>query len=91
LSNEDKTNDYENFEKGMISMKILKKGRVVEKRGEEETKFMPHAPVFSMTIFFKKSRSHMEEFLVISIYEFQPQRSYVVQASILNLFLLSGG
>jgi hypothetical protein len=25
-------------------MKILKKG-VVEKRGEEETKFMPHAPV----------------------------------------------
>jgi hypothetical protein len=29
-----KTNDYENFEKGMIYMKILKKGRgVVEKRG----------------------------------------------------------
>ena len=27
-------------------MKILKKkGGVVEKRGEEETKFMPHAPV----------------------------------------------
>jgi hypothetical protein len=39
LSNEEKTNDYENFEKGMIYMKILKKG------GEEETKFMPHAPV----------------------------------------------
>jgi hypothetical protein len=27
-------------------MKILKKGGVVEKRGEEETKSMPHAPVF---------------------------------------------
>jgi predicted AAA+ superfamily ATPase len=38
-------NDYENFEKGMIYMKILKKGGVVEKRGEEETKSMPHAPV----------------------------------------------
>jgi CTP synthase (UTP-ammonia lyase) len=41
LSNEEKTNDYENFEKGMIYMKILKK----EKRGEEETKSMPHVPV----------------------------------------------
>ena len=40
-----KTNDYENFEKGMI-MKIMKKEGVVEKRGEEETKSMPHAPVF---------------------------------------------
>ena len=40
-----KTNDYENFEKGMIYMKILKKGGVVEKKGEEETKSMPHAPV----------------------------------------------
>jgi hypothetical protein len=39
LSNEEKTKDYENFEKGMIYMKILKK------RGEEETKSMPHAPV----------------------------------------------
>jgi hypothetical protein len=38
LSNEEKTNDYENFEKGMIYMEILKKGGVVEKRGEEETK-----------------------------------------------------
>jgi hypothetical protein len=46
LSNEKKTNDYENFEKGMIYMKILKKGGVVEKRGEEETKSMPHAPVY---------------------------------------------
>jgi hypothetical protein len=45
LSNEGKTNDYENFEKGMIYMKILKKGGEVEKRGEEETKSMPHAPV----------------------------------------------
>jgi hypothetical protein len=48
LSNEEKTNDYENFEKGMIYMKILKKGGVVEKRGEEETKSMPHAPVISL-------------------------------------------
>ena len=39
-------NDYKFFEKGMIYMKILKKGGgVVEKRGEEETKSMPHAPV----------------------------------------------
>ena len=46
--NEEKTNDYENFDKGMIYMKILKKrGGVVEKRGEEETKSMPHAPVIS--------------------------------------------
>jgi hypothetical protein len=29
LSNEEKTNDYENFEKGMIYMKILKKGNHV--------------------------------------------------------------
>ena len=42
------TNDYENLEKGMIYMKILKKGGgVVEKRGEEETESMPHAPVLS--------------------------------------------
>ena len=40
-----KTNDYENFDKGMIYVKILKKGGAVEKRGEEETKYMPHAPV----------------------------------------------
>jgi hypothetical protein len=26
-------------------LKILKKGEVVEKRGEEETKSMPHVPV----------------------------------------------
>jgi hypothetical protein len=26
-------------------VKILKKGGAVEKRGEEETKYMPHAPV----------------------------------------------
>ena len=49
LSNEEKTNDYEHFEKGMIYMKILKKGGgVVEKRGEEETKSMSHAPVPEM-------------------------------------------
>jgi hypothetical protein len=29
----------------MIYMNFLKKGGVVEKRGEEETKSMPHAPV----------------------------------------------
>jgi hypothetical protein len=50
LSNEEKTNDYENFEKGMIYMKILKKGGVVEKREEEETKSMPHAPVIMSDI-----------------------------------------
>ena len=44
LSNEEKTNDYENFEKGMIYMKILKKG-VSRENGEEEAKSMPHAPV----------------------------------------------
>jgi hypothetical protein len=33
LSNEEKTNDYENFEKGMIYMKILKKGCSREKGG----------------------------------------------------------
>ena len=48
MSNEEKTNDYENFEKGMIYMKILKKRGVVEKRGEEETKSMPHAPVLKI-------------------------------------------
>jgi hypothetical protein len=58
LSNEEKTNDYENFEKGMIYMKILKKGGgVVEKRGEEETKSMPHAPVhFSRKVNFNITR-----------------------------------
>jgi hypothetical protein len=39
LSNEEKTNDYENFEKGMIYMKILKKGGVVEKRESEQLHF----------------------------------------------------
>ena len=39
-----KTNDYEHFEKGMIYIEILKKA-VVEKRGVEEPKSMPHAPV----------------------------------------------
>jgi hypothetical protein len=36
LSKEEKTNDYEKFEKGMIYMKILKKGGVVEKRGRRK-------------------------------------------------------
>jgi hypothetical protein len=30
LSNEEKTNDYENFEKGMIYMKILTKKKIVQ-------------------------------------------------------------
>ena len=39
-------------------MKILKKGGVVEKRGEEETKSMPHAPVvdpiyYSISIYYR--------------------------------------
>jgi hypothetical protein len=50
LSNEEKTIDYEHFEKGMIYMKILKKGGVVEKRGEEEAKSMPHVPVVTLKI-----------------------------------------
>jgi hypothetical protein len=31
-------------------MKILKKGGVVEKRGEEEAKSMPHVPVASIAV-----------------------------------------
>jgi hypothetical protein len=50
LSNEEKTNDYENFEKGMIYMKILKKTGGSREKGEEETKSMPHAPVSSTCI-----------------------------------------
>jgi hypothetical protein len=46
-----KTNDYENFEKGMIYMKILKRGGGSREKGEEETKSMPHAPVVEMYIF----------------------------------------
>jgi hypothetical protein len=34
----EKTNDYENFEKGMIYMQILKKGGGSKEKGEEETK-----------------------------------------------------
>jgi hypothetical protein len=45
LSNEEKTNDYENFEKGMSNMKSWKKGGGSREKGEEETKSMPHAPV----------------------------------------------
>jgi hypothetical protein len=37
LSNEEKTNDYEHFEKRMIYMKILKKGGgIVDKRGRRK-------------------------------------------------------
>ena len=39
MSNEEKTNDYENFDKGMIYMIILKKGGAV---GNE---IHAHAPV----------------------------------------------
>jgi hypothetical protein len=39
-----KTNGYENFEKEMIYMKFFKKEGSREK-GEEETKYMPHASV----------------------------------------------
>ena len=44
LSNEEKTNDYENFEKGMIYMKILKKGGQ-QRKGGGGNESMPHAPV----------------------------------------------
>ena len=47
LSNEEKTNDYENFEKEMIYMKILKKGGVVEKRGRGNE---IHAPCACVSI-----------------------------------------
>jgi hypothetical protein len=52
LSNEEKTNDYENFEKGMIYMKILKKGGVVEKRGEEEAKLYIFIPLTESINYF---------------------------------------
>jgi hypothetical protein len=48
LSNEEKTNDYENFEKGMIYMKILKKGGSREK-GEGGNEI--HAPCACVTDF----------------------------------------
>jgi hypothetical protein len=46
LSNEEKPIYYENFEKRMIDIKILKKAGSREKE-EEETKSMPHASVIS--------------------------------------------
>jgi hypothetical protein len=45
LSNEEKTNDYENFEKKNDLYENFEKRGVVEKRGEEERKSIPHAPV----------------------------------------------
>jgi hypothetical protein len=48
LSNEEKTNDYEHFEKGMIYMKILKKGGVVEKRGGGNEIHAPCACVLNL-------------------------------------------
>jgi hypothetical protein len=68
LSNEEKTNDYENFEKGMIYMKILKKVGVVEKRGEQETKSMPHAPVIkiaNLVPFFLKKHGRYKRLLFL--------------------------
>jgi hypothetical protein len=50
LSNEEKTNDYENFEKGMIYMKILKKGGVVEKRGRRKRNPCPMRLWYSLQI-----------------------------------------
>jgi hypothetical protein len=64
-SNEEKTNDYENFEKGIIYMKILKKVGVVEKRGEEETKSMPHAPVKIIGILMMLEKYLLESEYVI--------------------------
>jgi hypothetical protein len=59
LSNEEKKNDYENFEKGMIYMKIWKKGEVVEKRGRRKRNpypmrlwySVPHLVINGFTIF----------------------------------------
>jgi hypothetical protein len=46
LSNEEKMNDYENFEKGMIYMKILKKGECSREKGGGRNEI--HAPVVSV-------------------------------------------
>jgi hypothetical protein len=42
VSNEEKTNDYENFETGMIYMKILKKGGSREKGGGGNEIYVPY-------------------------------------------------
>ena len=60
-----KTNDYENFEKGMIYMIILKKGGSREKV-EEETKYMPHAPV-SLSPFFPMICDCFVFFILVSL------------------------
>jgi hypothetical protein len=53
LSNEEKTNDYENFEKRMIYMKILKKGGGSrEKGGGGNEIHVPCACGYSMTTTF---------------------------------------
>jgi hypothetical protein len=52
-----KTNDYENFEEGMINMKILKKGGNREKRGEEETKSMRLCILVHFLVFNLSSRN----------------------------------
>ena len=49
LSNEEKRKIMNFFKKEWFIWKCWKRGGVVEKRGEEETKSMPHAPVISTT------------------------------------------
>ena len=44
------------MKKKRMIMKILKKKGVVEKRGEEETKSMPHAPVISRLMEVKRHK-----------------------------------
>jgi hypothetical protein len=52
LSNEEKTNDHENFEKGMIYMKILKKGGVVEQSKSECIMLPIHCVVSPLFVCF---------------------------------------
>jgi hypothetical protein len=49
-----KTNDYENFEKGMIYMKILKKEGVVEKRGRRKRNPCPMRLCITCVFLFQK-------------------------------------
>jgi hypothetical protein len=65
LSNEEKTNDYDNFEKGMIYMKILKKRGGSREKGEEETKSMPHTPVDGLVKIYIGYRCQKETYTCI--------------------------
>jgi hypothetical protein len=51
LSNEEKTNDYENFEK---------KGGGSREKGGEETKYMPHASVIKSYVVYPQLRNEPE-------------------------------